>query len=158
MSPLLTVKSQLTVLLSGKKLLIGSGPCSVLRQTPPTSAKPSKGKNGEIERWEAELRSSLAKKKAGTGTLSKAEQELVNAQLAKEAQIRAEVGKAIKRMQRGLAIIRSLVDSSTEEVRVRLPTIISTFLSVATLPASSLVNTEALQTYEVSSQCILLLF
>ena len=57
----------------------------MLASKKPTPAATSKGKGAELDKWDAEVRKSLANKKAGAGkALSKADQAAVDVQLKKE--------------------------------------------------------------------------
>ena len=83
---------------------------------------PKKGKDADIARWEAELRQSLASKKtrsggAGAAGLSKEAHALVQAQLAKEAVVRERVGVLRAHLLRGLAFVRSVVESGGASVK-----------------------------------------
>ena len=85
---------------------------------------PKKGKDAEIARWEAELRQSLASKKAksggggaSAGGLSKEAYARVQAQLAKEAGTRERVAARRARLVRGLACIRRVVMRGGTSVR-----------------------------------------
>ncbi|PLW51845.1 hypothetical protein PCASD_00862 [Puccinia coronata f. sp. avenae] len=72
------------------------------------------GKNGQdsIEKWEQELRASLEKKKAGGAKiLTKAEKALMDAQLAKEADVRAQVAEALAKLKLGFCLIHSLMQA-----------------------------------------------
>ena len=70
-----------------------------------------KGKGYKDAQWEAEVRKSLANKKkdAGPVTLSKQDLALVQAQLEKEAAIRARVESIRLQLQRGLHFVHSLI-------------------------------------------------
>ncbi|KAI7966942.1 hypothetical protein MJO29_000219 [Puccinia striiformis f. sp. tritici] len=73
------------------------------------------GKNGQessIEKWEQELRASLEQKKAGGAkVLTKAEKALVEAQLSKEADVRAQVAEALAKLKHGFCLIHSLMQA-----------------------------------------------
>ena len=73
-----------------------------------------KGKNADIEKWEAEVRKNLANKKAGASKLSKQEEALLQAQLEKEKGIRMEVESHRIRLSEGLQVVHSLVDTQLE--------------------------------------------
>ncbi|WWC61174.1 uncharacterized protein I303_103754 [Kwoniella dejecticola CBS 10117] len=76
-------------------------------------------KNYATEKWEQEVRESLAKKKATQigAKLSKADQALVNAQLAKEAEIRNQIAKVQGQLRRGVELVAALTNSLSEETR-----------------------------------------
>ncbi|KAH9466352.1 hypothetical protein Pst134EB_001407 [Puccinia striiformis f. sp. tritici] len=73
------------------------------------------GKNGQessIDKWEQELRASLEQKKAGGAkVLTKAEKALVEAQLLKEADVRAQVAEALAKLKHGFCLIHSLMQA-----------------------------------------------
>lgn len=73
-----------------------------------------------MARWDAELRQTLASKKAkssAAGGLSKEAHALVQAQLAKEAVVRERVGTLRAQLLRGLAFVRSVVDGGGASVK-----------------------------------------
>ncbi|KNZ52619.1 hypothetical protein VP01_34g8 [Puccinia sorghi] len=71
-----------------------------------------KSGQNSIERWEQELRASLEQKKAGGAKiLTKAEKALVDAQLLKEADVRAQVAKALAKLKHGFCLIHSLMQA-----------------------------------------------
>lgn len=114
-------------------------------------ARPSKGKDADIAKWEADLRKSLASKKApGTVTLTKQQQALVHAQLEKEAKIRQRVASIKANLERGLNFIQSLVSAGIEEFRPYIASIASLLLVGALGYGSTLVGESAFDTYLVS--------
>ena len=125
---------------------------AVLAQKKPTAAV-AKGKNQEIEKWEAELRQSLSTKKAaGQVVLSKADRVLVDAQLAKEGEIRARLQQLQVALQRGLATIRSVVAAKVDEFRPWVAPMASLLLNGSVKKGRFLVGFEAFDTYLVRSQ------
>lgn len=110
-----------------------------------------KGKGYKDAQWEAEVRKSLAtKKQASSGTLSKQDQALVQAQLEKEAVIRKRVEGLKSRLERGLALVRSLVKSNAEELKTHVSSLVSVLLSGAFGNAAvSLVGENSFKTYLV---------
>jgi len=80
------------------------------RKTAHTS---SKGKGADLEKWDAEVRSSLANKKAPS--LSKQDQALVSEQLKKESAIRKRIFQIRSRLLRGLQIVKYLVAGNIRE-------------------------------------------
>ena len=68
-----------------------------------------------MDKWDAEVRASLAAKKqqAAPRKLSKQEQAAVDAQLAKEAEVRARVAAEVTRMSHALRRVRALVAART---------------------------------------------
>ncbi len=65
----------------------------------PSRPTKSKGKDAELERWEAEIRK------------SKNQSHLLEKQLAMEAEVRARVNLVKKRMERGLGLVKSVVEA-----------------------------------------------
>jgi hypothetical protein len=115
-------------------------------------AQTTKGKDYEIAKWEAELRKSLASKKAsGTTTLTKQQHALVNTQLEKEAKIRQHVTGIKWNLERGLQFVRSLVATGVEEFRSYISPVASLLLEGALGRGSILVGRSAFDTYLVSS-------
>lgn len=111
-----------------------------------------KGKNSAIEKWEAELRQSLANKKPNKTqqTLSKQEQELVNVQLRKESEIRRDVNELHRTSQRGLALVRSIVDSRAESFAEYFSLVIGLFLDGVITHGAALLGQTAFDSYIVS--------
>ncbi|WWD10197.1 hypothetical protein V865_008331 [Kwoniella europaea PYCC6329] len=74
-------------------------------------------KDYATEKWEQEIRDSLAKKKSTQigGKLSKQDQALVTAQLAKEAEVRSQIAKVQGHLRRGVELVASLTNSLSEE-------------------------------------------
>ncbi len=114
-------------------------------------ARPSKGKDADIAKWEEDLRKSLANKKApGTVTLTKQQRALVQAQLEKEAKIRQRVAAIKGNLERGLNFIRSLVSAGIDEFRPYIASLASLLLAGALGYGSTLVGESAFDTYLVS--------
>jgi anti-sigma28 factor (negative regulator of flagellin synthesis) len=114
-----------------------------------------KGKGYKDAQWEAEVRKSLASKQktAGSATLSKQDQALVQAQLEKESKVRKRVASIKRRIERGLALVRSLVQSKTEELRPYVHSLVDTLLGGAfTEIAAALVSEGTFETYLVRTQ------
>ncbi|KAF5388937.1 hypothetical protein D9757_005117 [Collybiopsis confluens] len=110
----------------------------VLSSTKDASEPSRKGKDSEINRWEDELRKSLASKKAqsqkGAPVLTKQQQALVQAQLAKEANIRKKVEEIKQKILRGLGFVRSLVEtfgSAGEEFKPHISQVVTLLLEGA---------------------------
>ena len=76
-------------------------------------------KDYATDKWEQEIRETVAKKRASTtgANLSKADKALVSAQLAKEAETRKAIVATQGRLQEGVELIASLVASNTEAMR-----------------------------------------
>ena len=114
-------------------------------------ARPSKGKDADIAKWENDIRKSLANKKApGTVTLTKQQQALVQAQLEKEAKIRQHVASIKADIERGLNFIRSLVSAGIEEFRPYIASLASLLVAGALGRGSSLFGEGAFDAYLVS--------
>ena len=72
-------------------------------------------KDYATEKWEQEVRESLAKKKTtSTANLSKADKAAVQAQLAKEAAVRQQIVVVQAKLRRGVELVSSLVNSNAE--------------------------------------------
>jgi len=110
-----------------------------------------KGKDAELRKWEAELRKSLATKKpANASNLSKQDRALVDAQLAKETQIRSKVTSIKSRLDRGLQLVRSMVAANTTEFHAMISSVASLLLCGAVVRGTMLVGSNAFETYLVS--------
>ncbi|KAK7051190.1 translational activator of GCN4 [Paramarasmius palmivorus] len=117
-------------------------------------AQPRKGKDAEIAQWEAEIRKSLANKKASTTvTLTKQQQALVNAQLAKESEVRQRVTSIKTNLDRGLHFIGSIINASVPEFRVYISTVVTLLLDGALEKGSLLSGSMALATYLNLATC-----
>jgi hypothetical protein len=124
--------------------------CYVVLSSKKSDVGPTKGKDAEIARWEADIRNSLASKKAtATTTLSKQDQTLLKAQLEKESAVRQRVARVKTNLLRGLQFIRSLVSSGVQDFRLYISTVASLLLDGALRKGSILVGYEAVQTYLV---------
>ena len=101
-------------------------------------------KNYATEKWEQEIRDSIAKKKAtqpGTqAKLSKADQALVAAQRTKESETRARIATTQARLIRGVELIRCLVASNSEAVARHLRVMAECMLASVFGPGSFLVD------------------
>src|SRR5437016_3129077 len=73
-------------------------------------------KDYQTEKWEREIRESIAKKKGSSqaSKLTKEEQAAVSAQLAKESEIRKAVEKTRLKLTRGLDVMDALVEGNPE--------------------------------------------
>lgn len=108
-----------------------------------------KGKDRKIAEWEADLRKSLAKKK--DHTLPKEDRVLLQAQLEKEDQIRTEVASLKRRMERGFAFVRGLVEAHAPEVQPYVLQIAMLLLDgVLSAKGSTLLGQSAFDAYLVS--------
>lgn len=106
-------------------------------------------KDRDILKWEAELRASLAKKRPETVKLSKADQALMNTQLAKESEIRVNVQTALDELRHALSVHDSVLRAGPEDFRFFLPKLIKSFMSVVTLQAAILAKDELFRSYMV---------
>lgn len=121
--------------------------------------RPTKGKDYEIAKWEAEVRSSLAAKKAAPVTLTKQQETLVKQQLEKEANIRQKVKEIHTHLVRGLHFIRSIVVANVEEMHSYMSPIVTLLLDGALGRGSFLAGAMAFEAYLVcllSYACLLL--
>ncbi|KAL1923463.1 uncharacterized protein VTP21DRAFT_8443 [Calcarisporiella thermophila] len=100
------------------------------------------------EKWERELRENIAKKKQQSTTvkLSKEEQAIVDAQLAKESSIRHQVQTVHDKFLRGLDLIRSMTKGS-DQIIGSLPLLVKTLLKLAKAGAGLLVGGAVLDAY-----------
>lgn len=109
-----------------------------------------KGKDRELAMWEAEVRKSIASKKSsGPAMLSKQQQALVQAQLHKESQIRQRVARIKVNLERGLHLVKSLVDADVESFRLYISAIASILIRGALDKGPILVGDRALDAYMV---------
>ncbi|KAF8883249.1 armadillo-type protein [Infundibulicybe gibba] len=115
----------------------------------------TKGKDYEIAKWEDDLRKSLANKKASsTVSLTKQQQALVQAQLAKESEIRQRVVEIKISLERGLRFVRSLVAANVDEFQSHISFIAGLLLTDVLSRGSVLVGDEAFNTYlELAKSC-----
>lgn len=109
-----------------------------------------KGKGYKDAQWEAEVRKSLANKKASAASsLSKQDQALVNAQLEKERQIRSQVNGVKARLERGLNLVHSLNAAGVGEMSSYLSSVAGTLLRSFTTTAVKLVGKVLFERYSV---------
>ncbi|KAG7093730.1 hypothetical protein E1B28_007382 [Marasmius oreades] len=117
-------------------------------------AQPRKGKGAEIAQWEADIRRSLANKKAATtATLTKQQLSAVNAQLTKEAEIRKRVALIKSRLDRGLHFVRCVINASVPEFRTYISTVVGLLLDGALGKGSLLSGPTALEIYLELAKC-----
>jgi hypothetical protein len=133
--------------------LVDCGPdyWTVLTSAKGDAKAPHKGKDFEIARWEAEVRNALeSKRKAGTGpALTKPQQALLQAQLAREATVRHRVDGVKANLMRGLSCVRSLVAAGVPEFRVYISSVAALLLEGALGKGALLVGAAAFETYLV---------
>lgn len=107
------------------------------------------------DKWDQEVRESIAKKKAGSsgGALSKQDQALVNAQVAKETTTRAQISEVQREFLQGLEVFRALLNGRTEVFDNHLEQILAVVIASAVGPAAFLVGDAACGLYLVSRLC-----
>ncbi|WRT67086.1 uncharacterized protein IL334_004052 [Kwoniella shivajii] len=103
----------------------------VLNQKKDTGAENKNRKDYATEKWEQEIRESLAKKKTTQvgAKLSKQDQALVNAQLAKEAETRSQIAKVQGQLNRGVEMVSALTKSLSEDSRTHVDEIAKLLLA-----------------------------
>ena len=115
-----------------------------------------KGKNAAIEKWEAELRQSLANKKGSKAqtpqSLSKEQKDLINAQLRKESEIRLKVQQLYEATKSGLELVKSLVNSKAEPLAECFSSVIELLLEGVVKHGSGLLGADVFDSYIVSSR------
>ncbi|KAJ7760500.1 armadillo-type protein [Mycena metata] len=133
----------------------GSTFIDVLSSTKGEPKATHKGKDFEIARWEAEVRTALEnKRKAGASVaLTKPQQALVQAQLAREAIVRQRVESVKADLIRGLAFVRSLVAAGVPEFRVYISSIVGLLLDGALGKGALLAGPAAFETYLDLAKC-----
>ncbi|KAK8869849.1 hypothetical protein IAR55_000417 [Kwoniella newhampshirensis] len=106
-------------------------------------------KDYATEKWEQEIRESLAKKKAANpnAKLSKQDQALVNAQLAKEAEVRAQIVKVQGHLRRGIEMVAALTAASSADVQRHVGTLAKALLDSVFGPGSFLVSDRAFEVF-----------
>jgi hypothetical protein len=126
---------------------------SVIAAAKKTAAPTSSSRSSAaIDKWEKEVRESAAAKKkaASNGLLSKADQALVNTQLALESDVRKKIALVKAQMERGLAFVKSLVAAETELFKAQLTDTLQMILDGPLDKGSFLVGEEAFKTFLVS--------
>ncbi|KZV66749.1 ARM repeat-containing protein [Peniophora sp. CONT] len=121
----------------------------VLAAKKPAAAATAKGKGAELDKWDAEVRKSLASKKAAGTKLSKADQAAVDAQVKKEAAVRARVNTLAHRLLVALRTLRALVDARIDGLQSHAPELAALILTGGVLSENgrTLVGDEALEAY-----------
>jgi hypothetical protein len=110
-----------------------------------------KGKDAQMAKWDDEVRKSLASKKGNAPALTKQQQALVRAQLEKERQVRERVIGINAQVDRGLALVKSVVNASVEELPPYIAPITKLMLDGVLKNGKALVGQEAFNIYLVSS-------
>lgn len=108
------------------------------------------------DKWDQEVRESIAKKKAAQsgGSLSKQEQQLVNAQTKKEEAVREQLTKVQQMLQRGLQLIRALLHGRTGVFDDHLQLMLGLVIGSAIGPAAFLIGSSASDLYLVRNDII----
>ena len=116
---------------------------------PNGAAAPRNGsaEDRELMQWEAEVRAAQARKKGAAVTLSKADRALVDAQLVKEAGVRAQVEQTLISIRQALATVDTLVATSPGALTAYLGRILTTLLELAASRFGALVADELFATY-----------
>lgn len=109
-----------------------------------------KGKDAQMAKWDEEVRKSLASKKGAAPTLTKQQQALVQAQLEKETQVRQRVVGIKVQVDRGLALVRSMVNANVEEFPPYIAPITELLLEGVLKSGKVLVGQDAFDVYLVS--------
>lgn len=95
--------------------------------------KDTKAAKGSMEKWDAEVRASLAKKQ-GAPTLSKQQQAAVDAQLEKEKGIRSDVDRAAAHLQKAVRSARAVARSRSTALDAYVSTLLRAMLAVLASP------------------------
>ncbi|CAO3631190.1 unnamed protein product [Mucor hiemalis] len=114
----------------------------------------SRGNKKGDDQWEDDLRAELAKKKGLAQKLTKEEQLAVNAQLKKEAAIRANVQVTFDKLSLGLDVIRALIAGNGEGVEEYLVDLIRILLDAARNSVGLLVGDALADTYLQLGDCV----
>lgn len=109
-------------------------------------------KDYATEKWEQEVRESLAKKRAATAgvKLSKQDQALVSAQLTKEATTRQQIRQVQGSLNRGIALVSALTKAGNVEVERFAGGMAAALLSSVFAAGSFLVEGRAFDVFTVS--------
>jgi hypothetical protein len=119
------------------------------------AAPPTANRNNALDKWEKEVRESAAKKKAATanGALSKADQALVAQQTKVEADVKARIQAVQQQMERGLAVIRSLITADVEPFKAHLTDVLQLIMNGPLDKGSFLVGDDAFRTFLRLGDC-----
>jgi len=127
-------------------------PVIALKKAAPAAA--ANRSTAAMDKWDQEVRESAAKKRAAAGggavVLSKQDQALVTAQLALEADVRARIVKVKAQMERGLSLIKSLIEAEVTLFKDQLTETLQLILDGPLEKGSFLVGEEAFKTFLVS--------
>ncbi|GAA5801232.1 hypothetical protein HPULCUR_006676 [Helicostylum pulchrum] len=111
-------------------------------------------KGNSDDQWEDDLRAELAKKKGLTQKLTKEEQLAVNAQLKKEAIIRANVQTVYEKVTLGLNITCALISGNQEGSEEYLVDLIQILLDAARNSVGVLAGDLLIDTYLKLGDCV----
>ncbi|KAL0955554.1 hypothetical protein HGRIS_001793 [Hohenbuehelia grisea] len=132
----------------------GTAFIDVLASKKSDNTQVTKGKDAKMAKWEADVRKSLATKKAvSTGTLSKQDQAAVSAQLEKELAIRQRVVTIKANLERGLHMVGSLVKAGVQEFREAIAEVAGLVVDAALGKGAILAGGLAFETYLDLSKC-----
>ena len=124
---------------------------TVLASKKGATAVVEKGKDADINKWEAELRKSLAQKKSVQPALTKQEKALVDAQLTREEVTRNQLRTLQQRLQDGLSMIQSLLASQTVGFSSHLPSLASLLMEGVVKYGTPFLGSDGISTYFVST-------
>ncbi|MCO5555788.1 hypothetical protein L7F22_009333 [Adiantum nelumboides] len=139
-------------------------------QTPPDSlyvdvlsqkdkSKTSASKGSAMDKWDAEMREAIAKKKGNTAStsnkvLTKEQQSAVNTQKQIEREVRQRVIETQTRLRNALAIVVSLVEARTHAIDDKMVELVSMLLAFFNSPpARQLALSEAERAFDSLSTC-----
>jgi len=109
-----------------------------------------KGKDAQMAKWDEEVRKSLASKKGIAPALTKQQQALVNVQLENEQQTRQRVVGIKAQLERGLSLVKSVVNAGVNEFPPYIAPIIKLLLKGVLKTGKILVGEEGFNAYLVS--------
>lgn len=108
-------------------------------------------KDYATEKWEQEVRESIAKKKTTSmASLSKADKAAVSAQLAKEAAVRDRIVVVQAKLRRGIELVSSVINSNAEAMERHAGELARMMLASVFAAGSFLVTERAFQVFLVS--------
>jgi hypothetical protein len=108
-----------------------------------------KSKDADTLKWEAEVRSQLAKKNGTERKLTSEEKAKVDAQLVREAAIRERVENVELRLGRGVGIIHSLAEGAPTAVEMWMNKAVRALLKVLEAGAGMIVRDRGIKAYLV---------
>ncbi|KXN82440.1 Translational activator gcn1 [Leucoagaricus sp. SymC.cos] len=112
-----------------------------------------KGKDAQMAKWDEEVRKSLANKKGNAPALTKQQQALINAQLEKEEQTRQRVVGIKVQLERGLALVKSVIDAGVEEFPPYIAPITKLLLEGVLRSGKALIGQAAFDVYLELAKC-----